>query len=337
MHSKRNVGAIWLVAALLGVLVNSAYAVTTATVEIFDSRALELLERGSELELLAESFEWTEGPVWVKANPEEGGFEKDSLLFSDLPNHRVYRYLPGEGVSVYLEDSGFSNGLLLWQQKKLLLLQSRSRQVALMDAPLAKPESRFEVVASRFDQGRLNSPNDGVLHNSGILFFTDPPYGLKQQLDDPEKDLDFQGVYALHPDGRLQLVDRGILYPNGIALSADERTLYVAASDPEVPAWYAYDVGQDGEVGERRVFYRTDMGEIAAEEAAHGLPDGLKVHSSGIVFATGPGGVWLFDPYGIVLAKIHTPSVAANLEFNGDQSAVYITAHKTLLRMNLKK
>ncbi|WP_078086134.1 SMP-30/gluconolactonase/LRE family protein [Microbulbifer mangrovi] len=317
---------------LLGISMN-AFSANAPQVEIFDTRALDVLAPNAEVELLAEGFEWTEGPVWVEANPAVGGFDTGSLLFSDIPTHRVLRYVPGEGVSVYLEDSGFSNGLVLSQGKQLLLMQSRSRQVARMDATLARPQRQFKVLASKYEQGRLNSPNDGVLHNSGILFFTDPPYGLPKQMEDPEKDLEFQGVYALYPDGYLKLVDREIRYPNGIALSADQRKLYVAASDPDTPAWYVYELDKDGEVGTRRMLHKSEP----VDPSAHGLPDGLKVHSSGIIFATGPGGIWLFDLSGKILAKIYTPSVAANLAFNGDESVVYITAHKTLLRMNLNK
>ncbi|QKX17568.1 SMP-30/gluconolactonase/LRE family protein [Microbulbifer sp. YPW1] len=332
MLSNRAYSMQGVIFALLGISMN-ALSANTHQVEIFDTRALDVLAQNAEVELLAEGFEWTEGPVWVEANPAAGGFDKGSLLFSDIPTHRVLRYVPGEGVSVYLEDSGFSNGLVLSQGKQLLLMQSRSRQVARMDAPLALPQRQFKVLASKYEHGRLNSPNDGVLHNSGILFFTDPPYGLPKQLEDPEKDLDFQGIYALHPDGHLLLIDREVRYPNGIALSPEQHTLYVAASDPEAPAWYAYDVDEEGRVGQRRVFYRIDVD----RKLEHGLPDGLKAHSSGMLFATGPGGVWLFDPSGKVLAKVHTPSIAANLAFNSDESAVYFTAHKTLLRLNLRK
>ncbi|MBY6188928.1 SMP-30/gluconolactonase/LRE family protein [Microbulbifer agarilyticus] len=317
--------------------------------EIFDPQVLSLLDPKAEVEVVSEGYAWAEGPVWVppasRVSRGQGarGTSTDGstntaatgyLLFSDIPTHRVYRYVPGEGASVYLEDSGYANGLLLDRDNSLLLLQSRSRRVAKLTAPLDTPQPRYTTLAESFEGQRLNSPNDGVLHHTGILYFTDPPYGLPAQLEDPAKELDFQGIYALAPSGELTLLDDSIYLPNGIALSPDQRRLYVAASDPNTPAWYLYELDAHGVPGPRRVFHKLDSKGLGAHGS--GLPDGLKVHSSGAVFATGPGGVWVLDEEGKHLATIPTPSVAANLAFNADESAIYITAHKTLLRYQLR-
>lgn len=318
-------------------------------IEILDRRALQFLDPSTEVEEIANGFAWTEGPLWLPKALAPAGEATGSLLFSDIPNSKVLRYIPDSGVTEYLQDSGFSNGLLLSQQNELILMQSRSRRVVRMSSPTSLPAPEYTTLASHFTPSasehnkgmpntalgqakRLNSPNDGVIHQSGIIFFTDPPYGLSGQLEDPEKELDFQGVYALHLDGTLKLVDRGIRFPNGIALSPDHRRLYVAASDPDEPAWYEYRVDESGEVGPRRRFFQPPD----YVKGSYYLPDGLKAHSCGPLFATGTGGVWLLDEKGTPLARIYTPNISANVALNEDESALYITAHTTLLRVALR-
>jgi gluconolactonase len=334
--------------------------------EIFDPSVLNILDVNAKINTLATGFEWVEGPVWWE--------EDQALLFSDIPSHKVYRYKDGQGVSEFITHSGFSNGLLINGQNELVLMQSRSRQIAkwrgslitsateqaLPPAKAQKPNGGeqtfsaddFTILTSHYQGQALNSPNDGVFKTQGstkdstklstkesskdgvqgTLYFTDPPYGLPKQLDDPAKELDFQGVYALSPKGELTLLDKTLVYPNGIALSPDEKTLYVAASNPNKPAWYAYSIDDEGRVHNRKTFHQA----LAQSDASHGLPDGLKVHRSGIVFATGPGGIWLFDPQGKLLAKVHLPSISANLAFNADQTRVFVTAHHQLLSFSLK-
>tara|TARA_R110000772_G_scaffold111529_13_gene215438 strand:- start:3683 stop:4801 length:1119 start_codon:yes stop_codon:yes gene_type:complete len=298
--------------------------------EIFDPKALSVLDVSAPIDVLATGFEWLEGPVWSSVD--------NVLLFSDIPTHKVYRYQEGPGVSEFLSHSGFSNGLLINNQQELILLQSRSRQIARLRLALSAAQRQaftpddYHVLMDNYHGHKLNSPNDGVLSRGGTLYFTDPPYGLPKQLDDPAKELDFQGVYALSPSGVLTLLDKSLKYPNGIALSKDEKSLYVAASNPDKPAWYRYSLSDDGKVKHRELFYQASV--IGGE--SHGLPDGLKVHASGFIFATGPNGIWLFDPSGRLLAKIHMPSTSANVAFNADQSKVFVTAHHQLLSFNLK-
>ncbi|WP_144208231.1 SMP-30/gluconolactonase/LRE family protein [Shewanella donghaensis] len=315
---------------------SKSYVQQLGSYEIYDDRALDVLDIQAPITKLATGYKWLEGPVWSS----EGRY----LLFSDIPDHKVYKYDPEEGVSQYLADSGYSNGLVIQRSTiiserhqqtllpRLLLMQSRSRQIAIMDAPLNHPLANYLVRVSHYQGKRLNSPNDGVLNRNGSLFFTDPPYGLAGQLDDPEKELNFQGVYRLDSDNSLTLLDRSLIYPNGIALTADERTLYVAASNPKKPAWYRYRLNERGDVVHRQLFYQAPISAVTN----HGLPDGLKVHPSGLVFATGPKGIWLFDDKGKLLAKVLLPSIAANLAFNDDYSVVYVTAHQHLLSFRIK-
>jgi len=293
--------------------------------EIYDERALQVLNLDATIETLASGFDWLEGPVWVN----DGQY----LLFSDIPTHRVYRYKEGEGVNLYLADSGYSNGLLLNKQNELVLLQSRSRKVVKMISPLTSAKADYQQLVSQYKGKRLNSPNDGVFNHQGKLFFTDPPYGLAKQLDDPAKELDFQGIYSLTATGQLLLLDKTLIYPNGITLSEDETTLYVAASNPQKPAWYQYKLHKNGKVINKTLLYQLP----AVTSDSNGLPDGLKIHSdSGILFATGPNGLWLFDKKGVLLARVKLPHISANLAFNSQYSRVYITAHQHLLAFSLK-
>jgi len=244
---------------------------------------------------------------------------------------------------LYLKPAGFtreqqregeegSNGLLLDPNGKLVLCQHGDRRVAVMNAPLDHPAPDFITLAGQFEGKMLNSPNDAVYHSNGDLYFTDPPYGLEKGEEDPEKELDFQGVYVLKKDGTLVLLTEELSRPNGIGLSPDEKTLYVANSDPERAIWMAYDLLPDGTLGEGRIFY--DVTDLAGQEK--GLPDGLKVHSSGTLFATGPGGIFIFSPEGKHLATIKTTEATANCAFDETESTLYITADMYLQRVRLK-
>jgi gluconolactonase len=204
--------------------------------------------------------------------------------------------------------------------------------VAVMNALLSDPAPDFMTLAGHFEGKRLNSPNDAVYHSNGDLYFTDPPYGLENGVDDPGKELDFQGVYVLKKDGTLVLLTSELSRPNGIGFSPDEKTLYVANSDPERAIWMAFDVLAEGTLGEGRVFF--DVTHLAAREK--GLPDGLKVHSSGALFATGPGGVFIFNPDGKHLGTIKTTEATANCAFDETESSLYITADMYLQRVRLK-
>ena len=310
----------------------------TGSVKIYDEDAYLLLHYDMRPVIRSHNHEWTEGPLWV----DEGGY----LLFSDIPENRIYKYKPGVGTKVYLERSGAtglvegdytqgSNGLLLDGEGRLVLMQQGDRRVATMDAPVDEPAASYITLADRYDSKRLNSPNDAVYDSNGSMYFTDPPYGLPGLVDDERRELSFQGVYRLDPDGELVLIDDAVSYPNGIGLSPDGTTLYVAVSDVDDAVWLAYDVEPDGSVSNRRVFY--DANELAGKAGEYGYPDGMAVHSSGFIFATGPGGVWLFSPEGVPVARILTGRATANCTLSADEGTLYITADDTLMSLLLNE
>lgn len=308
----------------------------TGSIEVLDEALRALVPADARLEILSEGHQWTEGPLWIP--------DGDFLIFSDIPPNRIYRWREDGGSEVFLEPSGYtgtavrggevgSNGLTLDHQGHLVLAQHGDRRIARLTQPVfGSPLPEYETLADRYDGKRFNSPNDLVYHSSGALYFTDPPYGLEMNMADPLKELDFQGVYRLAPDGTVKLLESGMSRPNGIAFSPDESTLYVANSDPDHPVWMAFDVLEDGTLGSGRVLF--DASHLVAAGRS-GLPDGLKVSPAGILFATGPGGVLVLTPVGRHLGTLMTGQATSNCAFSNDGSVLYITADMYLMRVRL--
>jgi len=299
------------------------------SIERADPRFDSLVPPDARIEVLAEGFDWAEGPVWVP--------DGEYLLFSDVPQNVVFKWKDGDGLSEYLRPSGYtgtedpqrepgSNGLLLDAQGRLVLCQHGDRRVSRLGE-----DGSFVELASQYQGKRFNSPNDGAFRSNGDLYFTDPPYGLTGLNNSPVKELDFNGVYRLAEDGEISLLTNQISFPNGIAFSPDEKLLYVAVSDREKPVLMLYDVKDDGLIENGRVFFDTEPW----MESYSGVPDGLKVDQDGNVFATGPGGVNVFSPDGTFLGRINTGVATANCGWGDDGSTLYITADSYLCRIRL--
>ena len=308
---------------------------TIGEIERLDPAFDALVPADAKLEIIAEGFDWSEGPLWIDA---DGGF----LIFADIPPNVIYRWDAKSGQSVYLQPSGYTgaaarggeigaNGSTLDREGRLVLCQHGDRRLARMDAPLDEPATKFVSVADKFDGKRFNSPNDAVTHSSGAIYFTDPPYGLEQNMDDPAKELPFQGVYRVSPDGEVTLVTKELERPNGIALSPDEKTLYVANSHGPRPIIMAFPVNDDGSVGEGKVFF--DGAELA--KTRRGAPDGMEVDEHGNVFTTGPGGVLVLSPEGKHLGTFKTGQATSNVAFGEDGKTLFITADMYVLRVLL--
>jgi gluconolactonase len=292
------------------------------------------LDREVKLEVLSSGFDWAEGPVWVTEDAPGKGY----LLFSDIPPNQVVKWVEGEGTSIFLEPSGYTgagryggepgcNGLLLDAKGQLVSCEHGDRRLSVLTKDGGK-----RTLVDNFEGKRLNSPNDATYKSNGDLYFTDPPYGMPKQWDDPRRELDFCGVYRLSTDGKLTLLTKEMTRPNGIAFSPDEKILYVAQSDPEAALWKAFPVKADGTLGESRVFF-----DATAMVGKHkGLPDGMKVDSAGNLWATGPGGVHVFSPSGVPLGRIDTGEATANCGWGGDGSVLYITADMYLCRIQTK-
>lgn len=297
-----------------------------------------LFPEGTKAEVLGEGFEWTEGPLWVES--------EQMLLFSEIPSNTVYKWTETNGVQPYLKPSGYtgstarggevgSNGLILSPDGQLILCQHGDRQMAVMDAPLATPQPSYSTLVGEYEGKRLNSPNDAVYDSQGRLYFTDPPYGLEKNVNDPLKELEFQGVYRFDPaDGSLILLIDSISRPNGIHIMPGESAILIANSDPKKPHWYIYRMEEQGSrLGNGAIFY--DASESLKTEK--GLPDGLKVSSEGIVYATGPGGIWVFDANSAFLGKLKVGELISNVALNTDESFIYATADDYVIRIPIQK
>ncbi len=286
----------------------------------------QLVPIDAVIEKVAGGFQFIEGPVWVSGR----------LLFSDIPANTVYSWSEDQGPKVFLQpvlsdDSdtggiGGSNGLSLDEEGRLILCEHGNRRVARMEN-----DGSRTTLADRYDGKRLNSPNDIVFHSTGAAFFTDPPYGLPQQDDSPAKEQLQNGVYRLDVDGGVTLLASGQTRPNGIGLSPDERTLYVANSDSAPNRlWMSYPVLDDLTLGEGTVFH-----DASAMEQP-GAPDGLALDRSGNVYATGPGGVMVFDANGKHLGTIAPNELPANAGWGDDGKTLYMTARTGLYRIKLR-
>ncbi len=292
-----------------------------------------IIAPGTPLEVIASGFDWTEGPVWV---PGEPGF----LLFADIPQNAVYRWDEGEGVSLFMNPSGYTgvdeygrepgcNGLAIDGNGQLVSCEHGDRRVSVLTHGGGK-----RTLTDNYQGKRLNSPNDLVFHQNGDLYFTDPPYGLPEGWDDERRELDFCGVYRLSKTGELTLLTKEMTRPNGIAFSPDYKTLYVAQSDPQAAVIKAFPLQANGSLGKSRILYDAtkDVGKLP------GLPDGLKVAKDGTIFATGPGGVYVFTPDEKLVGRISTGENTSNCAFGGpDGNILYITADMYICRIQTQK
>lgn len=301
-------------------------------VTIIDTAALSLIDQNAAFEILAEGFYWSEGPLWVSS--------LNALLFSDVPANKIYKWSENDSLQIYLESAGHSgteniasgkgpNGLMLDAENKLIICQHGDRRIARMDAAVDDPKAAFVSLAASFMGKDFNSPNDLTMDSSGNIYFTDPPYGRDNNLTG---DIGFNGVYKVDPESKLTLLLDSLSWPNGIAVSLDEQSLYINQSSSKNPYLYRYQFAADGSLDHGEILF--DFSKLASN--GKGLPDGLKVHQSGNIFATGPGGVHIISPEGKLLASINTGKATANCAFDDDFSYLYTTTTDRLIRIKLK-
>ena len=283
-----------------------------------------LVPRDATLEKVANGFTFTEGPLWRAPGV---------LWFSDVVGNVVRKWSPDGTVTELLRPGGYDgnslpaggfigpNGMTAAANGDVLLCQHGNRRIVRVTDDL-----RVTTLIDNFEGKRLNAPNDIVYRSDGMLFFTDPPYGLPRQDDDPEKDLPFNGVFKLS-NGKAEVIIKDLTRPNGIAFSPDEKTLYVSNSDDRRRIWMRYDIASSGTVSSGRVFFDTTKHEDA------GLPDGMKIDVHGNVWATGPSAVFVFSPDGRHLGTIKPPEDPANCGWGDDGRTLYITAETGLYRI----
>ena len=333
---KKNILVVGLCLSLINCKMSEPKSSSNiGSFEKLDPEFSTVVSDNATLEIIAEGYEWSEGPVWVK--------DQNMLLFSDVPKNTVYKWTAEKGAEVYLTPSGYSgtgtysnepgsNGLTLSPEGKLVLCQHGDRRVAQMDAPLDAPAAKFIAVTDNYQGKKFNSPNDVVFRSNGDVFFTDPPYGLPKQAEDTTREIPFQGVYKVS-NGTTTLITDSLTRPNGLAFLKGEKTLLVANSDPEKATWYAFDLDENDSVTNARVYHDATPQSKAGEK---GLPDGFRVDKNGNVFATGPGGIWVFNANGKLIGKIKISEATSNCAFADDDKTLYITADMYIVRVKLR-
>ncbi|PQA89777.1 gluconolactonase [Marinicaulis flavus] len=299
-----------------------------------DPRLDAIIAQDAKAEIIAEGLKWSEGPVWI------GGAEDGYLLFSDVPGNRMYKWSRDGGAGVFLDPSGAphdaegfrepgSNGLIRdISDDSILVANHGLRAVARLDLKTRQ----YEILADEYGGEPFNSPNDLVLASDGAIYFTDPPYGLDGISDSPMKRQPANGVYRRDPSGAVALLIDDLTFPNGIGLSPDEKTLYVAVSDPNNPVILRYDLTADDIPASRTVIHD---GASKKAQGEPGLPDGLSVDARGNLFATAPGGVHIFSPGGDLLGVVDTGVSNANCAIGEGGKTLFIAANHQVLRLPL--
>tara|TARA_R110000764_G_scaffold219818_1_gene307618 strand:+ start:25662 stop:26657 length:996 start_codon:yes stop_codon:yes gene_type:complete len=305
---------------------------TTGKLVADDDAFYNYVDKDAKIEVLAEGFIWSEGPVWVK----DGGF----LLFSDVPQNTIFKWKDDEGLSEFLKPSGYtgippysgepgSNGLTISNDGELVMSEHGDRRISKM--PLVGG-GKF-TLADTWMGKRFNSPNDVVQASNGTYYFTDPPYGLPEQQNSALREIDAFGVYKIDTNGNVKMVVKNLTRPNGVALSPDEKTLYVNQSDSNAPYIMAYDIQNNGSLDKGHIFFDATS---LLESGLVGSLDGIKVAQDGTIFSTGPSGVLVITPEGKLLGRIETGQRTANCAWGDNGSVLYMTAHNFLMRIQTK-
>jgi gluconolactonase len=316
----------------------SSYAQGTKpliTLQKIEPRFSTIVSKNAKAEILADGFLWSEGPVWVESHK--------MFIFSDVKKNVIYKWTKAKGKEVYLKPSGYtgtiprggelgSNGLGLNIKGQLVICQDGDRVVSIMDAPLDKPKPKFIKIATNYKGKKFDSPNDLAFLSNGDIYFTDPPYGLEKNVNDPLKEAPYQGVYKISANGTITLLTDTLTRPNGIAFFPGGKTILISNSDPAKAYWYAYDLDRNGLFTHGRIFYSA----MAASKTATGLPDGMKIDKKGTVFASGPGGIWVFNKTGKLLGKILVNDIVSNCSLSGDEKTLYVTSNHRVLRVDLR-
>jgi gluconolactonase len=290
----------------------------------------KLVSPNAKVEKVADGFQFVEGPVWFRP----GAY----LLFSDIPGNVILQWSPSGGKMVF-RDHIFAdsfppgkqvgtNGLTLDKLGRIIAAEHGNRRISRIGR-----DGKLTVLADRYEGKRFNSPNDVVVKRNQDIYFTDPPFGLlnpgqglEDALKSPLRELNFNGVFRITPEGKVDAVVKDLALPNGLAFSPDEKLLYVANSAGKT--WSVYDVKPDGTLAGGRIFFD------AGKETGEGVPDGMKVDTAGNVWAAGPGGILVISPRAKLLGVIQFPEVPANCAWgDADGKTLYVTARTGLYRI----
>ena len=315
----------------------SVRPVTIGAVVRLDPRLDRLIPPTAAIDVIASGFSHLEGPVWVA--------DSNYLLVNDTRAQITYSWSARTGLTKFLEHTGYTgrlpygeepgaNGMAIDRQGRLLIAEHGDRRLAAL--PLVGHGGK-QTLADAYRGRRLNSPNDVAVHPDGGIYFSDPTYGLPQQDTDPKREQPLKGVYRLPASGRGEpaLLIQNLTYPNGLAFSADGKTLFVSQSDSLKPLIMAYPVLADGKLGAGRVYFdASSLPRLRYKE----VPDGLKTDRAGNLWATGPGGLLIIAPTspgqpGRLIGRIDTGEVIANCAWGDDGQTLYLASGTYLCRI----
>jgi gluconolactonase len=298
-------------------------------IEKLDDSLASLIDLDAKIEVISDGHQWSEGPVWNKS----GNF----LLWSDVPRNKISKWDPETGkTSIFMDPSGYdgpktewgepgSNGLMMDSKGKLIVCDHGNRRVYRLEDDGTKT-----TICDRFNGKKFNSPNDLIIHSNGDIYFTDPPYGLK---DKAAREIEWHGVYRVKPDGTVTLLTKEMSRPNGIGLSPDEKTLYVAQSDNENAIFKSWPINEDGTLGSGKVLLDAMPW---VRKGDQGMPDGMAVDTQGNIWGTGPGGVMIISPEGKLLGRIMMGKKTANCAFGEDGSTLFMTSSNFICKVKTK-
>ncbi len=285
-----------------------------------------LIAPDAKIEKVSTGYKFLEGPLWRS---------QGSLWFSDLVGNVVHQWTPDGKVTDVLNPGGYDgkdlpadgyngpNGMAVGPDGNVALCQHGNRRIVTLAA-----DKKVTPLVEKFDGKKLNSPNDVVYSPDGALYFTDPPFGLPKQDEDPAKEIKFNGVYRF-AKGKVEAIYKDLARPNGIAFSPDFKTLYLSNSEATHRLWMRCDVAATGPLTNCKVFAD------ATSSPDQGVPDGMRVDSAGNVYASGPGGLWVFSPEGKHLGTIKTPEGPSNCSFGDDGKTLYITAVSSVYKIRV--
>jgi len=257
----------------------------------------------THIEHVASGLRFAEGPAWSR----EG-----YLLFSDVPNNQILKYVPGEKPTVFRDNSNGANGNAFDAQGRFYTCESRTRRVVRMDK-----KGAIQALADKWEGKRFNAPNDIAVRKDGHVYFTDPAFGAQADT----RELDFYGVFHVAPKGELRVVVKPEGRPNGVAFSPNGHVLYVANSDEHNVR--AYDVDHNGDLYKERVLI----------SGVEGVPDGIRVDEKGNLYLAA-GHICIYDAQGKFIETLHMPETPSNCAFgDGDLRTLYVTARTGLYRV----
>ena len=324
---KKLITTLFLIPAIL-----LSQKITKNDITVFDKSVLSIINQNAKIEILADSFIVAEGPLWDTS--------QNRLIFTDVRQNKIFTWDENNGVGEYISPCGstgyapsFSdggigaNGLAFDESGNIILCQHGDRRLAFIQN-ISSKDPKFITVVDNYEGKRFNSPNDLAISKSGDIYFTDPPYGFKN-FSDKYREIDFNGVYKYSKDGEVSLISGKMSRPNGIALSIDEKYIYVNNSDPKNdPKILRFTTSNF----EEKLFF--DGTELSKKYP--GGFDGLKVHSSGNIFTTGPNGVLIISPNGKLLAMINYGKKITNCNFDNKEEYLYVTGFDDISRIKLK-